>query len=238
VTSTLETKLTGDVQKIFDTPRNIRSGLVVPYTEDVALANGGVKLDAVVLYADLAQSTRLARKLERSVTAKIVQAYLSAMTQLVKSAGGEVRSFDGDRVMGVFVGSSKNSSAGNCALKMDYVVSKVLRPRAEARFSSLAKNGLAIAHCVGIHASPVLVVRGGVRGTNDLVFVGSAPNLAAKLSEIRNTPYHVYITHTVFRKLNRDARISSQGKPMWTPLQVKLSDETWDCYRSSWWRRS
>ncbi len=235
--STLETKLDGDVHKIFETAWNARSGLVVPYTEHVALANGAVKLDAVILYADLAHSTRLARKLNRSVTAKIVRAYLSTMTQLVKNSGGEVRSFDGDRVMGVFVGSSKNSSAANCALKMNYVVSKILRPKAEARFPSLAKNGLGIAHCVGVHASPVLVVRAGVRGTNDLVFVGSAPNLAAKLSEIRNSPYHSYVTHTVFGKLRQDARISSEGKPMWTRVRVKLGDETWECYRSTWWRR-
>lgn len=237
MTSALETKLGTDVHKIFDTPWNIRSGLVVPYTEDVALVNGAVKLDAVILYADLAQSTRLARNLDRSVTAKIVRAYLSTMTQLVKSAGGEVRSFDGDRVMGIFVGSSKNSSAANCALKMNYVVSKILRPKAQAKFPSLVKNNLGIAHCVGIHASPVLVVRGGVRGTNDLVFVGSAPNLAAKLSEIRNSPYHSYITHTVFGNLNRHARLSSQGDPMWTPERIKLSDGNWSCYRSSWRRR-
>jgi class 3 adenylate cyclase len=235
--STRETKLDGDVQAIFEASWNVRSGLVVPYTEDVALGNGGVKLDAVVLYADLAHSTRLARKLGRSVTAKIVRAYLSSMTQLVKDAGGEVRSFDGDRVMGVFVGASKNSSAANCALKMNYVVSNILRPRAETKFPSLSTNRVVIAHCVGIHASPVLVARGGVRGTNDLVFVGSAPNIAAKLSEVRNSPYHVYVTHTVFNKLNRGARTSSQDKPMWTPVQVKLSDETWDCYRSSWWRQ-
>ena len=30
------------------------------------------------------------------------------MTQLVKSNGGEVRSFDGDRVMGIFIGDGKN----------------------------------------------------------------------------------------------------------------------------------
>ena len=31
---------------------NIRDGRVVPTTEDIALANGGVRLDAVYLYAD------------------------------------------------------------------------------------------------------------------------------------------------------------------------------------------
>jgi adenylate cyclase len=231
-----ETKLDGDVRKIFEAPWKIRSGLVVPSTDDVALADGAVKLDAVMLYADLAHSTRLSRKFDRSVAAKIVRAYLSTMTQLVKNAGGEVRSFDGDRVMGVFVGASKNSSAADCALKMNHIVTKVLRPKADAKFPSLVKNGFRLAHCVGIHASPVLVVRGGVRGDNDLVFIGSAPNLAAKLSEIRNSPYHSYITHTVFGNLNHHAKTSSQGTQMWEAVKIKLGDETWDCHRSSWWR--
>jgi class 3 adenylate cyclase len=232
-----ETKLDGDVGTILDTPWDIRSGLVVPGTDDVALTDGAVKLDAVMLYADLAHSTRLVRKIDRPVAAKIIRAYLSTMTQLVKDAGGDVRSFDGDRVMGVFIGASKNSSAANCALKMNHVVTKMLRPKAEAKFPSLAKNGFLLAHCVGIHASPMLVVRGGVRGDNDLVFIGSAPNLAAKLSEIRNSPYHSYITHAVFRKLNRNAKISSQGEQMWGAVEIELGDETWDCYRSSWRRK-
>jgi class 3 adenylate cyclase len=234
--STFETKLDGDVRKILETPWKIRAGLVVPNTEDVALTDGAVKLDAVMLYADLAHSTRLARKFDRSVAAKVVRAYLSTMTQLVKNAGGEVRSFDGDRVMGVFVGKSKNSSAANCALKMNHVVTKVLRPKAEAKFPSLVKTGFHLAHCVGVHGSPVLVVRGGVRGDNDLVFVGSAPNLAAKLSEIRNSPYHSYITHAVYGNLNTHAKTSSEGKQLWEKVRIKLGDETWECYRSGWSR--
>ena len=231
-----ETKLAGDVRRVFEPPWNIRAGLVVPNTDDVALATGAVKLDAVMLYADLAHSTELARRFDRQVAAKIVRAYLSAMTQLVKNAGGEIRSFDGDRVMGVFIGNSKHSSAANCALKMNHVVTKILRPKAEARFPSLVRNGFRLTHCAGIHTSQVLVVRGGVRGDNDLVFIGSAPNLAAKLSEIRNSPYHSYITHAAFRSLNRHAKTSSQGKQMWEKVTIKLGDETWDCYRSSWRR--
>ena len=150
------------------------------------------------------------------------------MTQLVKNAGGEIRSFDGDRVMGVFLGNSKHSSAASCALKMNHVVTKILRPKAEARFPSLVRNGFRLTHCAGIHTSQVLVVRGGVHGDNDLVFIGSAPNLAAKLSEIRNSPYHSYITHAAFRSLDRHAKTSSQGKQMWEKVTIKLGDETWE----------
>lgn len=225
-----------DIGKIFTATWNIRDGEVVPKTEDVALSNGAVKLEAVLLYADLAASTKLARQFSKTMVAKVVRAYLSSMTRLINDAGGSVRSFDGDRVMGVFVGNSKNSNAANCALRMNYVVTRVLRPKAEDQFSSLKTKGFTIAHCAGLHRSEVLVVRGGVRGSNDLIFVGSAPNLAAKLSDIRNSPWHTYITHAVYGRLNANAKFGSDGRNMWTFVKLKIGDETWDCYKSTWWR--
>jgi adenylate cyclase len=235
--SKFEIKLDLDISTIFEAPWTSRDGIVVPSTEDVTLANGAVTIDAVMLYADLAESTRLAREFGPSIAAKIVRAYLSTMTQIVKHDGGHVRSFDGDRVMGVFVGDGKNSSAANCALKMNHAISKILRPKAEAAFPSLVTKRYRLSHCVGIHGSPVLVVRAGVRGDNDLVFIGSAPNLAAKLSELRNSAYHSYMTHSVFRRLNQQAKTSRQGKGMWERVQIKLGSENWACYRSGWSRR-
>jgi adenylate cyclase len=225
------------VGTIFSTTWNSRDGNVVPKTDDVALANGAVKLDAVVLYADLANSTELARTFPRSMAAKIVRAYLSSMTRLVKNVGGAVRSFDGDRVMGVFVGNAKNSSAAKCALNMHYVLTKILRPKAEAKFPSLKDKGFVIEHCVGVSASEnVFVVCGGVRGSNDLVFIGSAPNIAAKLSDIRNAPYRSYITWNVYNNLNKEAQYASDGKDMWESVYCNLGDERWHCYRSSYWK--
>ncbi|MGA5579543.1 hypothetical protein ACPCK9_32720, partial [Streptomyces koyangensis] len=49
---------------------NTRSGTVVPETEDVSLSNGAVEVDAVYLYADLANSTSLARDFTRTTAAK------------------------------------------------------------------------------------------------------------------------------------------------------------------------
>lgn len=229
----LAEKLESDISAVFNATWNARDGQVIPATEDVALSNGAVKLEAVVLYADLFHSTELAKKFQRSVTAKVVRAYLSSMTQLVKSNGGEVRSFDGDRVMGIFIGDGKNSAAAKCALQMKYIVRDVLRPKAEAKFPSLAKEGFKIEHCVGIAQSDVFIVRGGVRGSNDLVFIGSAPNIAAKLSELRNPPYNSYIAWQVYEKLNEASKFGG-GKNMWERREINLDGETWTCYRSSW----
>jgi adenylate cyclase len=227
-----------EIGKIFNAKWNIRDGRVVPKSEDVALTNGAVRLDAVFLYADLLHSTQLQRKFPNTMVAKIVRAYLSSMTRLVKSHGGEVRSFDGDRVMGVFIGGSKNTSAANCALKMAHTVNKILRPKAEATFPSLKEKGFKIEHCAGVAASEVLIVRGGVRESNDLVFVGLAPNLAAKLSALR-TGHDCWITKSVYDNLHARAKYTSTEpkQDMWTAAQRTMAGETWSLYRSIWMRK-
>jgi adenylate cyclase len=231
----LADKLSNDIGTIFNAVWNIRDGTAVPTTADVALANGAVKLQAVFLYADLFHSTELQRKHDNRMVAKIVRAYLSSMTQLVKSHSGEVRSFDGDRVMGVFLGDAKNSNAAKCALKMKYTVDKILRPKAETKFTSLTTTGFTLRHCAGVASSEVLVVRGGVRGSNDLVFIGSAPNIAAKLSAMRTTPFHTWITHQVYGKLNAEAKYGGASKQnMWTSATQTLAGEAWSLYKSSW----
>jgi adenylate cyclase len=229
----LSDDIDAEIGRILNATWNSRDGHVVPKTEDVVLGNGAVKLDAVLLYADLYHSTELAQTFQRSVAAKIVRAYLSSMTTLINEAGGKVRSFDGDRVMGVFVGDAKNSTAAKCALQMNYIVTKVLRPKAEAKFPSLKEKGFAVQHCVGVASSEVFVVRGGVRGSNDLVFIGSAPNIAAKLSEIRKSPWHTYITHQVYQRLE-DGSKRSGDDDMWTAVKCTLGEERWDCYKSAW----
>jgi hypothetical protein len=46
----------------------------------------------------------------------------------------------------------------------------------------------------------------GIRNSNDLVWVGRAPNIAAKLSSFREAGFASYITADVFAKLNDSAK--------------------------------
>jgi len=210
---------------------NIRDGQVVPDTSDVLLAGGGVRLDATFLYADLADSTELAMW-NRQVTSKICKAFLAASTRLIKSHGGHVRSFDGDRVMGVFVGKYKNTSATKCALKINWMFLKVLKPKFEAKYESLRDGTYKLSHCTGVDTSEVLVVRSGIRNNNDLIWVGRAPNIAAKMSGFRDSPYNSFITHDVYRVLHDEAKVTN-GTKMWEERSW-TNGPTTKVYRSSW----
>lgn len=216
---------------------DIRDGRVVPTTDDVKLADGAVRLDAVYLYADMADSTGLARDFTRETAAKVIRCYLDATCRVIKASSGEIRSFDGDRVMAVFIGVSKNSAAADCALKIHYAVERIVRPVVEARLLSLIKQGYRLSHCVGIASGPSLIVRGGVRGSNDLVSIGRAPNVAAKLSEMRSTPYRSYVTAEVFARMNAKSKYGgSPRKLMWNSETRKVGGRAIDVYKSTWMR--
>jgi adenylate cyclase len=231
----LKDNILDSTNRIIHQAWDIRDGRTVPDT-DVALEGGAVRLDATVLYADLAQSSRLVTDFNQKTAGKVIRLFLHCMCKLITAYDGTITSFDGDRVMGVFLGDSKNSNAATCALKMNYVVSQVIEPKVKEYFTSLNEAGFGISHCVGVDTSPILAVRAGQRGSNDLVWIGKAPNLAAKLSEIRQDSYHSFISEDVFTKLNESAKFGGpEKKPMWEERTFQFIGEKIPVYGSSWY---
>ena len=229
-----------DVSNVLSTPWTRRQDEIVPQSDSVKLSGGAVELDAAFLYADLANSSRLARDLDRRVTSRILKSFLATTTRLIKARGGGVISFDGDRVLGVFVGKSKNTSAAKCALQINWVVRKLIREEFESKYQSVSKYSHHIAHGVGIDSGQVLVVRAGIRGSNDLISIGRAPSLAAKLSELREGNFHTFIASSVYSKLHDSSRIGGRdSQDMWEKRSLSFLDENLTVYRSSWlWKPS
>lgn len=208
-----------------------RSGNVIPDTTDVALKNGAVKIEATFLYADLAGSSVLAKKCPWETTAKIIRTYLDTAVRIIRHHGGEIRSFDGDRVMGIFKGDSPNTSAANSARKIDWVVTNVINPKAKEKFQSIRNNDIKIKHCIGIDTSEVRAVRSGIRNNNDLIWIGKAAGFAAKLSDIREYPYEVYISKESYNKLADTAKKNGQ-EDAWSSTTVTISGEDYTVYRT------
>lgn len=231
--ASLTEELEGEINSILAQAWDIRDGQVVPEPETVALAGGAVKLQATFLYSDLADSTGIAMH-DKRIAARLFKAFLAMSTRLIVERGGKIRSFDGDRVMGVFVGDYKCTAATKCALQINYIFRNVIKPKFEARYEVFRNGQYTLAHCTGVDMGEVLTVRSGIRNNNDLVWVGRAPNVAAKLSAFRNTPYHSYITGEVYDLANAEAKVGSDGRDMWE--ERKWTDGPVErMFRSSWW---
>jgi adenylate cyclase len=210
-----KTELEQYVDDILGIEWNVRDGTMVPTTDSVALKNGAVKISAAFLYADLASTSQLAKVCPWETTAKIIRAYLDTSVRIIKSWGGEIRSFDGDRVMGVFMGGPKNSNATRAAREIFYTVEHILGPKATNRFNSIKNNNIKLKNCVGIDFGDARAVRAGIRDNNDLIWIGRAPSLAAKLSDVRNYAHCVYISEASYKAIDDSAKFNN-GKNIWT----------------------
>ena len=217
------------VEKIFKDTWTTRDGQKVPESEDLALGNDAVKLDGTVLYADLDESTNLVDSYKPEFAAEIYKAYLSCAAKVIRSEGGEITSYDGDRIMAVYIGDSKNTSAARSALKINYTVKKNINPLLKEYYPD---ENYSVKQVVGIDTSNLFIARTGIRGSNDLVWVGRAANYAAKLCSL-SSDYPSGLTASVYDNMNDSVKYSD-GKSMWEPF-------TWNAmngmkiYRSTWW---
>ncbi|MNV22284.1 hypothetical protein D3C71_1132500 [compost metagenome] len=186
--------ITAEVEAISQIDWNVVRTREVPRPEDVPLGSGAKSANVTMLYADLADSTRLSMLLPPEALAEITKSFLVAACRTIRFHGGHIRSFDGDRVMGVFIGDGKGDRAFTAALELTWYVEELIKPRFIAKYPLITAAGLDVAHGVGIDAGEVFVARTGIRRHNDLVWVGRAPNIAAKLSAIRVPSLRIFAT--------------------------------------------
>lgn len=228
---TLRTDLDVKVAEIFRSRWEKRDGRVVPSPEDIKLGNDAVEFDrATVLYADLSGSTNLVDTMGWDYAAEVYKTFLHCAATLIRNEGGSITSYDGDRVMGIWVGDTQSTPAARCALKINYAVQNIINPALKAQYPT---KPYVVQQTVGIDTSPLRAARTGVRGGNDIVWVGRAANYAAKLTEIKSDK-HTWITKDVYDKLHNEAKFSSNGdRAMW-------GSYTWNdfgnrsIYGSSW----
>jgi class 3 adenylate cyclase len=220
-----------EIAEIFRTKWERRASDSVPEPEDVTLGNDAVEIEGVVLYADLADSTGLVLGHKDWFVAEVYKAYLRSACDIIANNGGIITAFDGDRVMAVFIGTNKNTAAAKTALQINYCVRQVLNPAIKARYTTTTYQ---IEQAVGIDRSNLFVAKTGIRGSNDLVWVGRSANYAAKLCSLREGNFSSFMTEDVFENLHESAKFSGTNRQaMWE--KVMWSDRGIAVYRSSWW---
>jgi class 3 adenylate cyclase len=226
----LKDDLSNTVDRVFSTKLEERDGRVVPHTGDIRDYQA-VKLDATFLYADLAGSARIAAVCPWDTTAKIIRAYLACASRIIRAHKGEIRSFDGDRVMAVFIGNSPNSDAADCAREIFWTTENVIQAKATANFKSVKNNDVRIRQACGIDCGESRAVRAGIRDNADLIWIGKAPSFAAKLSDLREFPYCTFISNRVFGRLRDEAK-KPGGQQVWEERTVTIGTQKETIYRS------
>jgi adenylate cyclase len=219
------------VTKNFET----RDGTVVPKSGDVGF-NEAVKLQATYLYADMVDSSGLVAISPKETVGKILRLYLDLTVRIIRKNGGHIRSFDGDRVMGIFIDSGRQDATVKTAMQIKWACLNIMQPEITSRYKSIRDAEWLIKPGTGISSGDAFLIRGGVRRTgSDLVSIGLAPNLAAKLSDQRVDPYHVRIDMETYNQLTKTAKVGKGNKNMWDgSYSLTVGGKSRSYYRSSW----
>ena len=225
----LEDDLRKQVKSTFGDAWTERDGQVVPAPKDVALGNVGVNLEAAVLYADLRGSTDMVNSQTKTFAGEVYKTYLHCAGKIINDNGGVITAYDGDRIMAVFIGGTKNTDAARTALRINYAVKKIINPEIEAIYGG---GQYSVKHVVGVDSGKLMVARTGVWGNNDLVWIGPAANYAAKLTELGQDGHSSYLTNRVYDSMLGDVR-TWKGKSVWEERSWKPM-KNMRIYRSNW----
>lgn len=218
-----KTDLETRVKQIFREKWDVRESKNVPGPEDIRHSNDAVYFKrATALYADLSASTNLVDDYKWEFAAEIYKTYLFCAAQIIKDSGGVITSYDGDRVMGLFINDTQSTSAAKAALKINFAVKNIINPALAAQYT---KTSYQVRQVIGIDTSAIRAARTGVRGDNDIVWVGRAANYAAKLTAIKNSAVTTWMTEDVYKMLKDEAKYGGKdNKAMWTKYK-------WDAHK-------
>ncbi|WP_447751035.1 adenylate/guanylate cyclase domain-containing protein [Sphingopyxis fribergensis] len=223
--------ITSNSKDTYGTAWSVRKGTVVPDPKDLKLSNDAVYFErATVLYADLDGSTNLVSSSKWEFSGQVYKTFLYAASRLIRKHGGSIVSYDGDRVMGIFISNRQCNEAVSCALELNYAIKKLLQPELEKKWTTDFK----IRHVVGIDTSEIRVARTGVRGDNDLVWIGNSANLAAKLTAL-SADYPTWITDRVHAYLDNAQKFGPQGENIWKGWNWTEHNKD-QIYSTTYWR--
>lgn len=225
------------IKKVLDEGFSVtdRTTDVVPDPAEMSYSTG-IKMHATYLYSDMADSTKLINFAPAGTIAAVLRMYLETTVRVIRAHGGHIRSFDGDRVMGVFAGAEKADRAVKAAMKLNFIVKKRLHPALVDKYKSIREGDWSLHAVSGIATNSTTMIRVGIRNNNDLVSIGIAPNLAARLSEQRQgSTYGVFLGAGTYKALTDVAKLSD-GVNMWDgPYDLKMGDGTFPYYRTKYW---
>lgn len=192
----------------------------VPKPEDLPLGNEAAKLEATALFIDIRQSSDITNAFRRQTAAKMVKGYFDGSVRIIRANNGEVRSFNGDGMLALFVGDARSTNAVKAAMQVDWFVGNILKPEIAQYFEnnqSASEQNLDFNIGCGLDDGHIFAVRVGIRGTNDVAWVGRCSNTAAKLASSVSSSFHnVGITRAVYEMLNDSKVYNGSGTHMWS----------------------
>lgn len=140
----------------------------------------GEDVRAAILFCDMRNSTGLAEALSREDYLELLNEFFERVTEPVLERGGEVLKFIGDAVLAIFPLEEDGDADADKACQLARAAAQDIVSRIAAAPMGSGRHSV---HCaVGLHFGDVMYGNVGAPKRLDFTVIGSAANVAARLS--------------------------------------------------------
>jgi len=163
---------------------------------------GGEERVLSVLFSDLTGFTTISEKMAPPDLARLLNEYLTEMTDLILEEGGIIDKYEGDAIMAEFGAPLPAPNHADMAVRAGLKMQRRLK---ELR-DRWGKGGLPELQCrIGINTGPMVIGNMGSHRVFDYTVIGDAVNLASRL-ESANKLYHTFlmISEFTYKQLSPD----------------------------------
>jgi adenylate cyclase len=160
---------------------------------------GGEKRELTVLFSDIRGFTTLAEGMEPEELVKLMNEYLTAMTQEVFRQRGSLDKYIGDAVMAIFGAPVAEPEHPRLACRAALGMMSALRTL-QGEWRKEGKPSFEIG--IGINTGPMVVGNMGSRTRFDYTVIGDAVNLGSRIESL-NKQYgtHILISEFTWRQV-------------------------------------
>lgn len=189
-------QVSDEVRDIFNTGFEFSHTSIVPNVEDPGLtyANGvtkkGKEITTCVLFVDIRNSVALNNESYTATMGRIYTAFTKSVLRVAAHCNGYVRNIIGDRVMVVFPEDKCFKNAVDCAITINHIAKKVIKPQLKSHDFSCG---------IGVDYGRMRCIKVGVEkhGTENadnknLVWIGNPANMASRLCDNANKEVQLF----------------------------------------------
>ncbi len=160
-------------------------------------------VSAVILFSDLTGFTSLSSTIRAAKIARVLNEYLSSMTDVIFSHGGTIDKFIGDAIMVIFgapmplTPTEQATRATQCAASMQEAMVGLNEKWIQEGIPEFKMR-------IGIHNGPVVVGNFGSKRRSEYTAIGPTVNLASRI-ESACEPGQIFISGELYDYLPEDA---------------------------------
>ncbi len=148
------------------------------------LTLGGERKELTIFFSDLAGFTALSESLDPEKLTRLLNRYLTEMTDVIQSEAGTVDKYEGDAIIAFW--NAPIDQTDHAARALTAAIRCLERLEAiNPELASVA--GAPLSMRIGLHSGPVVVGNMGSRDRFDYTVIGDAANLASRLEGLGKT---------------------------------------------------